>query len=49
MAAPIILKENEILTLDQMDQIMIAEYEANKKAILESNIPAWISQDPSIF
>jgi hypothetical protein len=47
--ATIILKENEILTLDQMNQIMIAEFEAKKEEIMNSGIPAWISQDPSIF
>lgn len=49
MAISIILKENEVLTQDQMDQIMIAEFEAKKEEVLNSNIPAWISQDPSIF
>lgn len=49
MAAPIILSENEILTQDQMDQIMIAEFEAKKEEVMNSGIPAFLSQDPSIF
>ena len=47
MATPI--KENEVLTQDQMDQIMIAKFEAKKEEILNSDIPAFFSQDPSIY
>ena len=36
-------------TQKEMDRMLIAEYEAKKKEVLNSNIPAWISQDPSIF
>ena len=48
MTAPI-LSENEILTQNQIDQIMIAEFEAKKAEVLNSDIPAFFSQDPSIF
>jgi hypothetical protein len=48
MVTPV-LSENEILTLDQMDQIMIDKYEAKKEEVLDSDIPAFFSQDPSIY
>jgi hypothetical protein len=39
----------EEFTQDQMDQMMIAEYEERKQAILASDIPAFFGPDPSIF
>ena len=45
----IILEKNEELTQDQMDQIMIAEYEERKQAVLMSDIPAFFGPDTSIF
>jgi hypothetical protein len=41
--------KKEEFTQDKQDQIMIAEYEERKQAILTSDIPAFFSQDPSIF
>jgi hypothetical protein len=41
--------QNEEFTQEQQDQMMIAEFEAKKQAVLESEIPAFFSQDPSIF
>ena len=41
--------EKPELSQDQMDQIMIAEYEERKKAILISNIPAFFGPDPSMY
>ncbi len=49
---PKLQKENEKpeeLTQDQMDQMLIAEYEERKKAILMSDIPAFFGPDPSMF
>lgn len=41
--------ETPELTQDQIDQIMIAEYEERKQAILMSDIPAFFGPDPSMF
>jgi len=39
----------EELTQDEMDQMLIADFENKKRLVLESDIPAFFSQDPSIF
>lgn len=40
---------NKEFTEDQQDQILIAEFEAKKQAIMESDMPAFLGPDPSIF
>ena len=39
----------EEFTQDQQDQMMIADFEARKQSILESDIPAFFGPDPSMF
>jgi len=39
----------QIFSEDEQDQMMIAEYEERKQAILSSDIPAFFGPDPSMF
>lgn len=37
------------ITMDEIIDAQIAEYEAKKELVLSSNVPAFFSIDPSIF
>jgi len=39
----------EMIAQSEMDQMMIADFEARKQSILESDIPAFFGPDPSMF
>jgi hypothetical protein len=39
----------EVKIEDDQIKLQIAEFEAKKELVLESDIPAFLSQDPSIF
>jgi hypothetical protein len=39
----------QVFSQEEQDQMMIAEYEERKKAILSSDIPAFFGPDPSMF
>lgn len=39
----------EMIAQSEMDQMMVAEFEARKEAIMISNVPAFFGPDPSIF
>ena len=49
METLIIAQKNEEFTQDEMDKMLIAEYEARKQAVLMSDMPAFFGPDPSIF
>jgi len=49
METLIIAPKNEEFTQDEMDKMLIAEYEARKQAVLMSDMPAFFGPDPSIF
>jgi hypothetical protein len=38
-----------VTTEDDQIKLQIAEFESKKELVLESDIPAFFSQDPSIF
>jgi len=49
METLIIAPKNEEFTQDEMDKMLIAEYEARKQAVLMSDIPAFFGPDASMF